>query len=612
MFDQWHAAPAGETGPADWPVTVPGRPAEFSGAEGVRYVTSFEDPREAGDGVAVVALDGLFAHAEVAVTGERVGDNGPVEHHAYFEPLRVPLRPAADTRLSVTCRAPRDRFGGLHDTDRVPAADRVPGIWWEATLESRPLPYVDRLRVRPELTDEGATLHVRTTVVADGPREDTVTYSLRPVGDTTASGTMRRGTVETTGPGKTTVEHTVEVRDPALWWPAGLGDQNRYRLRATLGDSERSVTTGIRTVERDGGRLLVNGEPLRVRGVTLLTDDPADVRRASDLHATLVRAPAHVLSPAVYEACDEAGILVWQGLPLTGPGAFDPERGADLARRLVGARGHHPSLAAVGVHDEPTDAFADALGPGRLDRLRLRWRAWRADYDPAPARRVARAVAGDHPVVPVVGGPGVDHDAAAYYPGWEYGTPADVETLLDRYPTDLLAAFGAGALAAGVPDATDVAGFDAATHETRVADGTAESQAYQAEVVRTVAEAARRRGVGAVASSLRDTDAGGTGVYAADGAPKAARDALAAAFQPVQAFLVDPSPGASDVVVVNDTPGSVSATLAWTTGESSGQRDLTVEGTGRWTGTVELPAGADAVRLSVAAGGHTAHNAYDL
>ncbi len=610
MFEEWHARPI--PGGPERAVTVPGKPAALAGADGVTYETSFPDPRGPDEDVAVVVLRGLYAHAEVDVSAARLDGEGPVTSDAYFQPVRVPVRPDAGTDLAVTCHAPRDRFGGLYDTDRVPASERVPGIWWDAAIETHPLPYVDRVQVDPEVTDDGATLHVRTTVVTGGPLDERITYSLRPTGGggRRTSAMMNRETVSAEKQGKTTAEHTIELRDPSLWWPRDLGEQHRYTLRAKLGDSERSITTGFCSVTREGGRLRVNGRPMPVRGVNLLTDDPADVERAADLHANLVRAPAHVLSPAVYEACDEAGLVVWQELPLTGPGAFDVERGRDLARRLVGTYSRHPSLGPVGVHDEPTVTFADGLGDGLLDSLRLRWRAWRVAYDESPAERVAEALGEDVPAVPVVAGPGVDHDAAAYYPGWDYGSAGDIDGLLDRYPADLLAAFGAGALAED-GEGRGAAGFDAAKHDTRVDSGVAASQAYQADLLRTIVETARRRGVGVVVTALRDTDGAGMGVYAADGTPKAARETLARALQPVQAFLVDPSPGETEAVVVNDAPESLSVTLSWAAGDSGGERDLPVEAAGRWRGTVDLPT-AESVTLAVSVGDATVENTYEL
>ena len=603
MFKEWRATAVGEGETAEREVTVPGKPGEFADADGVTYVTAFDDPREASDDVAVLSLRGLYAHAEVDVTGERLDGQGLIEHDAYFEPLRVPFRPFEDNELSITCRSPQDRFGGLHDTDAVPDTSGVPGVWWDATLEGRTLPYIDSMRVRPEVTDDGAVLHVRTTVVTDEQMDERVTYSLKPAGDLSTRGMMDRGAIDASGPGKTTAEHTIEIRDPALWWPRGLGDQNRYTLRAKLGDSERTVTTGIADVEREGDRFVVNGEPVPIRGVGLDTAEPADIQRAVETNANLVRARGHVLPPAVYEAANEAGMLVWQDLPLTGPGEFDTDRGADLARRLADTYGHHPSLAAFSVHDEPTAAFADGLGSGLLDSLRLRWRAWRADYDRESADEVAKAIPDTWPVFPVVGGPGIDHDAAAYYPGWDYGEAADIDSLLARYPTEILGAFGAGSVGKEVET---TANFDADTHAAHLAGGVEASQSYQREVLETVAETARRDGVGAVAATLRDTDSAGKGVYAVDGTPKTAQEALASVFEPVQVFL-----DGDEAVVVNGTASPAAVTLSWEAGEETGEEELTVGEAGRSHTPLDLPDEASEVVLTLAVRGSTIRNRYD-
>ncbi len=610
MFEEWQARAVGEDGTADRPVSVPGRPSAFAGADAVRYRTRFPDPRSGDDAIAILRLDGLYAHATLEVTGQVLDGDGPVEHDAYFEPLSVPFKPAPENELVVTCRAPGDRFGGLHDTDVVPGSTAVPGIWWDASLETAPLPCLDRVDVQPELTDTGARLYIRTTVLTDGPLSDRLTYSLKPAGDGTAAGRMERTTVTADGPGVTVAEHTIDVRDPALWWPRELGDQQRYTLRAKLDGHEHSVTTGVCETTLVDGQLRVNGEPLPVRGINLVTADGTDVERALEVNANLVRGHAHVLPPALYRRCDEQGLLVWQGLPLTGPGTFDTDRGAALARSLVRTYGRHPSLAVYGVHDDPVAAFPDGLGAGFLDRLRLRWRAWRTDYDPVPAETIADALPDTEPVVPVIGGPGVEGDVAAYYPGWDYGEPGDIDALLDRYPADLVAEFGAGALADG--DATDAAGFDATRHDRHADRDLDASQAYQADVFRTVTARLRRRGVGAVAFALRDTDRAGMGVYAADGTPKLAREVLARAFEPVQAFLADPGAGRSPVVVVNDRRGSLSTTLAWKAGGQRGELSPTVDGRGRWTGgPISVPSGAERVVLRLQVGDRTVENVYD-
>lgn len=609
MLEEWHATTVGAVSPTPEPVALPGKPAAFAGDGAVRYVTELDDPRSDDEEVAVLHLHGCYAHVEVELSGAVLGQpTAPISHDAYFAPLRIPFRPTEEVRLAVTCEAPTDRFGGLHDTDRVPPAERVPAPWWRADLETHPLPFVDRVDVRPTLTDEGATLHVRTTVVAAEQLEERITYSLKPAGDHATRGMMERAAVETAGPGKTTVEHTIDVRDPALWWPRGHGDQHRYTLSASLGDSERAVTTGICRVERDGGSLRVNGEPVRIRGVNLNAADPADVDRAVDCNANLVRAHAHVLPPAVYEACDAAGLMVWQDLPLTGPGGFDADRGRELAAALGAAYGHHPSLAVASVHDEPTRAFAEGLGSGLVDSLRLRWRAWRTDYDPEPAERVAEAVPDGIPTFAAVGDPGTGASARRLFPGWDYADAADAASLLDRYPGDVVAAFGAGSIG----DGDEAADFDSAKHDARV-DGDADaSRTYQADVVETVAAALRRVGRGAIAYSLRDTDSAGMGVYTVDGEAKPGAAALARAFEPVQAFLVSPAASESAIVVCNDAPAAIDADVEWTAGDASGTESVPVEaGERREAGPIEIPPGAEAVELTVRTDAGATSNEYD-
>ncbi len=583
---EWHATTVGATASAPEPVELPGKPAAFAGDDAVRYVAEPDDPRSGDEDVAVLHLDGCYAHAEVELAGSTLGGpSTPISHDIYFAPLRIPFYPAESCRIAVTCRSPTDRFGGLHDTDRVPEPDRVPAPWWAADLETHSLPFVDSIDVDPEVTDDGAILHVSTTVVAAGPQEERITYSLRPEGDNSTRGTMERATIQTKGAGKTTIEHEIEVFDPALWWPRERGRQPRYTLKASLGESERAVTTGIRDVERDGGRLRINGEPVTIRGVNLTTADTADVQRALECNANLVRGHAHVLPPEMYAACDEAGLLVWQDLPLIGTGEFEVDRGRELAAALGRVYGRHPSFTVTAVHDEPTNVFAEGLGSGWLDSLRRRWRTWRTAYDAGPATRVAEALPDDIPCFPVVGDIGTGSEARRLFPGWDYGDAEDVQELLERGAPAVVAEFGAGSVGSGDP--AGAADFDQPKHDRHVDGGRDASQAYQAHVVESIASSLRRAGVGGVVYSLRDTDTAGMGVYTADGEPKQAQAALSDALEPLQAFLTDDG----RVVVRNDLPADVDAELAWKSGEMAGTESITVGAGERWEGDPLPPTG---------------------
>ncbi|MXR52248.1 hydrolase [Halovenus sp. WSH3] len=612
MFDEWRVRDPRSEASTEQSATVPGRPEGLAGAETVEYASSFADPRGPDDEIAVLELRGLYAHAEVELSADRLDGDGAVEHDTYFRPLRIPFVPEEETELTVTCHRPTDRFGGIHDTDTVPDEQSTPGIWWGATLETCSLPYIDRIDITPVADSDGARLDLRTTVVTDGPLDDHITYSVRPAGDTNSRGMMQRGSIETDEPGRTVVEHTVDVHDPELWWPRGLGEQHLYTLRAKLGDAERTRTTGICDIEFDDGRLRVNDQPVPIRGINLVTAEEADVDRALECNANLVRAHGHVLPDELYERCMNEGVLVWQDLPLTGPGEFDTDRAKQLATALARQYSRYPCLACTAVHDDPVDAFDDGLGTGTVDRLRFRYRAWRSGYDAGPAEQVAAALPEHRPSVPVVGGPGVGGDVGSYYPGWSYGESEEIGSLLDRFPASVVAEFGAGS----VTDAWDgggVSGFDASKHQRHVDGGTDESQRYQSEVLRRVIEYLRRERTGAIAFALRDTDSAGMGVYAYDGEGKRASEVVRQSFEPVQAFLDTPGDHESELTVVNDTPKGLSATLRWEAGSADGTLDLTVGESGRWTGgPIDIPAEAEQVRLELALDDRRVRNVYDL
>ncbi|WP_276300319.1 hydrolase [Halorussus lipolyticus] len=602
--DEWH------------PVEVPGRPERFADADIVAYRTEFADPTD-GDERATLELRGLFADARIWLNGDLLG-----EHDTYFLPARYELDLEADNELVVECRAP-DEFAGIYGTDRVPESRAVPGIWWGVDLETHPETFIDRLSLTPRRTDEGAVIDAELAVEAGEALDDRISLSVRPQGFR-GGGVMERARIEADAGERAAISKTLELRDPAYWWPAGHGPQHRYAVRARLGDSERVVQTGLCEVEEAGDGtdgLVVNGQRVRARGFSLLpTGDPTwDVERAANANANLVRARGHVPPAEFYEAAAEAGLLVWQDLPISGASDYDAERATDLAESVE----RHPCVAAFGVRSDPSDHLA-GVGPSRFARYKVRWRAWRAGHDPTPDREVAEAFPDDAVVFPVSGAPGIDADATHVYPGWEFGDVGDTEWILDKYDCGgAVGAFGAGSLAEEAGGDGDPAGFDASAHDAYVPQsgddvGAVEaSQAYQTRVLKHVTETLRRRGTGLLtADALRDTDAGaGMGVLTADGSQKAGYEAMAASLEPVQ-VLLDAYPTGGDtreLTVVNDTPEEVSGTVSWTAGDRTGGSDVSVEAYGRErAGTLDVPTDAEAVELSFGRADGAVQNVYPL
>src|SRR5687768_17494495 len=100
--------------------------------------------------------------------------------------------------------------------------------------------------------------------------------------------------------------------------------------------------------------------------------------------------------PELYTAADEAGVLLWQDLPLQweySRGARKPA--AAQARALVDLVGHHPSVALWCGHNEP---FRSGSAASRL------LPTWNKDV---LDRSVARALSRSDPTRPVVDHSGV-------------------------------------------------------------------------------------------------------------------------------------------------------------------------------------------------------------
>jgi beta-mannosidase len=176
--------------------------------------------------------------------------------------------------------------------------------------------------------------------------------------------------------GRFAVPCRIVVSDPLLWWPNGMGEQPLYRLTArVLSDGKESnrVTQviGLRTVELDRSSLPEGSRfGIKINGVRVFCKGgnwaPADliaarvdtrcyqalVEAARKAHFTMLRVNGVGLyeSDEFYEACDRAGILIWQDFAFSDAQYPDNEESfrAEVRREAKAAirrLRHHASLA---------------------------------------------------------------------------------------------------------------------------------------------------------------------------------------------------------------------------------------------------------------------------
>ena len=163
------------------------------------------------------------------------------------------------------------------------------------------------------------------------------------------------------------------IPGPRLWSP---GEPELYRVGVRLLDGrtavdEASTRTGFRTVAVEGDSLLVNGEPVFLRGVGKHEDFPAIgkaeclplVVRDFDLLAWLgansFRTSHYPYAEHWYDFADEAGVLVIGETSLVGleerfytrPDRLDAAR--SIVREMIDRDRHHPSVVAWSLANEP-------------------------------------------------------------------------------------------------------------------------------------------------------------------------------------------------------------------------------------------------------------------
>jgi Glycosyl hydrolases family 2, TIM barrel domain/Glycosyl hydrolases family 2, sugar binding domain/Glycosyl hydrolases family 2 len=122
---------------------------------------------------------------------------------------------------------------------------------------------------------------------------------------------------------------TLRIDKPQLWSPQ---NPNLYKVHFTVTSGGKKVSgydlhSGIRSIKVSNGKLVLNGQPVQLRGVGLHEDSKAqgfaidDARReqllndAKELGATVIRTH-YPLHPYTHELADRLGLLIWSEVPV--------------------------------------------------------------------------------------------------------------------------------------------------------------------------------------------------------------------------------------------------------------------------------------------------------
>jgi beta-mannosidase len=485
------------------PVTVPGHwrsHAAFSNSDGpLLHRCRFSSPPPDDGRRAWLTYDGIFYQGDHWLDGDYLGDT-----EGYFMPHTFEvtdlMRARSEHLLAseIACSPQRDKSAKTNITgvfqhwDLIDPDSNPGGIWRPVRLTETGPVRIQSLRVLcREATPQRAVLSFHAVLDSDAVR----TVRLQ----TTVGEGLDHAAEHPLAAGENTIDWTVAVERPDLWWPHALGAPTLYDVRVAVhvrratdaephdngrspqpGDGdvlsdERTVRTGLRSLSMRNWIWSVNGEQLFLKGSNL---GPSrydlgyamgeelrrDVELATDTGLDFLRIHAHISRPELYEAADETGLLLWQDFPLQWGYARGIRRQAiTQSRAAVDLLGHHPSIALWCAHNEPMSIEDPEMRGSVLQKAALGVKAlaqqqlptWNKTLLDGSLKRSFTAADGTRPVVAHSGvlphPPRFDGTDAHLYFGWYWGEERSFAAFCKAWPrlARFVTEFGAQAVPSG-------------------------------------------------------------------------------------------------------------------------------------------------------------------
>ncbi|MGY6705386.1 glycoside hydrolase family 2 protein [Roseinatronobacter sp.] len=263
--------------------------------------------------------------------------------------------------------------------DRVPMRNtdwfNYGGIYRETQLFDLPAAFIRDMGLR--LGADGASIAVDLEI--DGADRGDVHLSIPELG------------VEQAIPVTNGQASAVISAQPELWSP---DTPKLYDVHARFGDDTVTDRVGFRTITRRGTEILLNGEPVWLRGISVHEDDltlgkvtteddlRARFQHAKELGCNFLRLAHYPHHERAAQLADELGFMLWQEIPVYWAIAFDnPATYADAENQLLELIRRDRNRASViiwsiGNENPDTDArlsFMRALADAarRADGTRL-------------------------------------------------------------------------------------------------------------------------------------------------------------------------------------------------------------------------------------------------
>lgn len=327
----------------------------------------------------VLRCEGLDTLAEIAVNGTPVGTAQNM-HRIYEFDVKGVLK-AGENQITVKFSSPTRFIKAAYAQSRADGSSdamvgfpllrkahcmfgwdwgpRLPdaGIWRDISILGISTARIRDVYVRQHHQEGSVTLEVDTHVTKITGTAPVAVKVTAPDGSVfTAQGERA----------------VIEIENPQLWWPNGLGEQPLYTVEVTLGDDLDSWrrNLGLRTLtvtrrKDQWGETFchcVNGVDVFAMGADYIPEDnllprvdPERTRRlledakAANMNCIRVWGGGYYPADDFYDSCDRLGLLVWQDFMFACAvynltEEFEENIKAEFVDNIRRLR-HHPSLA---------------------------------------------------------------------------------------------------------------------------------------------------------------------------------------------------------------------------------------------------------------------------
>ena len=196
------------------------------------------------------------------------------------------------------------------------------------------------VRITTEQTNQGVLVHVRTRVENDSDSSHDLRVETLVTDDQGQPVTALKNRITVAAQNRAEVEQTTApLGNPHLWSP---DSPYLYHLSSTVYDGDRALDRtdtrfGIRFMGYDPARgFMLNGQFINLHGVNRKQDygflgdavpevvGVRDILLIKSMGANFLRTSHYPQDPAVLDACDRLGILVWEEVPNSRIYAYPP------------------------------------------------------------------------------------------------------------------------------------------------------------------------------------------------------------------------------------------------------------------------------------------------